>query len=126
MKALHDVGLRAAIQQGVECTDPGLNNTIQSQNPTAGTQVDQGTFVNIVVLKFRPSRPELREPTADMTEVAPLRVIVLSGGRSSEHEISIGSGESVSAALDPAEVRRRRRHDQPRGRLAARGAGGGG
>ena len=36
-----------------------------------------------------------------MTEVAPLRVIVLSGGRSSEHEISIGSGESVSAALDP-------------------------
>ena len=37
-----------------------------------------------------------------MTEVAPLRVIVLSGGRSSEHEISIGSGESVSAALDPA------------------------
>ena len=37
-----------------------------------------------------------------MTEVAPLRVIVLSGGRSSEHEISIGSGESVSEALDPA------------------------
>jgi len=36
-----------------------------------------------------------------MTEVVPLRVIVLSGGRSSEHEISIGSGESVSAALDP-------------------------
>ncbi|MGH3141301.1 MAG: D-alanine--D-alanine ligase A, partial [Gaiellales bacterium] len=28
-------------------------------------------------------------------------MIVLSGGRSSEHEISIGSGESVSAALDP-------------------------
>jgi D-alanine-D-alanine ligase len=37
-----------------------------------------------------------------MTEVAPLRVIVLAGGRSSEHEISIASGESVMAALDPA------------------------
>ena len=57
VKALHDVGLKAAITQGVECTDPGLNNTIQSQNPTAGTQVDQGTFVNIVVLKFRPADP---------------------------------------------------------------------
>jgi len=37
-----------------------------------------------------------------VSEVAPLRVIVLQGGRSSEHEISIASGESVSAALDPA------------------------
>ena len=62
VKALHDVGLKAAITQGVECTDPGLNNTIQSQNPTAGTQVDQGTFVNIVVLKFRPADPSCVSP----------------------------------------------------------------
>ena len=62
VKALHDVGLKAAITQGVECTDPGLNNTIQSQNPTPGTQVDQGTFVNIVVLKFRPTDPSCVSP----------------------------------------------------------------
>ena len=62
VKALHDVGLKAAITQGVECTDPGLNNTIQSQNPTPGTQVDQGTFVNIVVLKFRPADPSCVSP----------------------------------------------------------------
>ena len=62
VKALHDVGLKAAITQGVECTDPGLNNTIQSQNPAPGTQVDQGTFVNIVVLKFRPTDPSCVSP----------------------------------------------------------------
>jgi D-alanine-D-alanine ligase len=36
-----------------------------------------------------------------MTELAPLRVLVLAGGRSSEHDISVASGASVSAALDP-------------------------
>ena len=36
-----------------------------------------------------------------MSEVVKLRVAVLSGGRSSEHEISIASGASVAAALDP-------------------------
>ena len=36
-----------------------------------------------------------------MSEVARLRVIVLSGGRSSEHDISVASGESVTSALDP-------------------------
>ena len=101
VKALHDVGLKAAITQGVECTDPGLNNTIQSQNPTAGHPGRPGHLRQHRRPQVPARRPELREPAADMTEVAPLRVIVLSGGRSSEHEISIGSGESVSAALDP-------------------------
>ena len=36
-----------------------------------------------------------------MSEVDRLRVAVLTGGRSSEHEISIASGASVAAALDP-------------------------
>ena len=31
-----------------------------------------------------------------------LRVAVLAGGRSSEHEISLASARSVAAALDPA------------------------
>ena len=61
-KALHDVGLKAAITQSVECTDPGLNNTVQSQDPAPGTPVDQGAFVNIVVLKFRPTDPSCVSP----------------------------------------------------------------
>jgi D-alanine-D-alanine ligase len=36
-----------------------------------------------------------------VTEVVRLRIAVLSGGRSSEHEISLASGLSVAAALDP-------------------------
>jgi D-alanine-D-alanine ligase len=36
-----------------------------------------------------------------VSEVVRLRVAVLSGGRSSEHEVSIASGQSVAAALDP-------------------------
>ncbi len=36
-----------------------------------------------------------------MSEVVRLRVAVLSGGRSSEHEVSLASGASVAAALDP-------------------------
>jgi beta-lactam-binding protein with PASTA domain len=62
VKALHDVGLKAAIQQAVECTDPGLNNTVKSQDPAPGSQVDQDSFVNIVVLKFRPSDPSCVSP----------------------------------------------------------------
>ncbi len=62
VKALHDVGLKGAIQQAVECTDPALNNTVQSQDPAAGTQVDQGSFVTIVVLKFRPADPSCVSP----------------------------------------------------------------
>jgi beta-lactam-binding protein with PASTA domain len=46
----------------VECTDPSLNNTVKSQDPAPGSQVDQGSFVNIVVLKFRPSDPSCVSP----------------------------------------------------------------
>ena len=62
VKALHDVGLKGGDQQAVECTDPALNNTVQSQDPAAGTQVDQGSFVTIVVLKFRPADPSCVSP----------------------------------------------------------------
>jgi serine/threonine-protein kinase len=62
VQALHDVGLKATIQQAVECTDPAQNNIVQSQDPPPGTQVDQGTFVQIVVLKFRPSDPSCVSP----------------------------------------------------------------
>ncbi len=59
---LHDAGLKAAITQQVECTDPGLNNTVQSQDPAPGAQVDQGSSVTIVVLKYRPDDPSCVSP----------------------------------------------------------------
>ena len=62
VQALHDVGLKAVIQQQVECTDPTKNNIVSAQDPAAGAQVDQGTFVQITVLKFRPSDPSCVSP----------------------------------------------------------------
>jgi beta-lactam-binding protein with PASTA domain len=62
MHTLHDAGLKTSIQQTVECTDPGLNNTVQSQDPAPGTPVDQGATVTIVVIKFRPSDPSCVSP----------------------------------------------------------------
>jgi D-alanine-D-alanine ligase len=61
---------------------------------------------------------------------AKLRVAVLMGGRSSEHEISLGSGRSVLEALDPEryeaaalEIDREGRWQLPRGRREALEAG---
>jgi eukaryotic-like serine/threonine-protein kinase len=62
VQALHDVGLKAAIQQQVECLDPTQNNIVSAQDPAAGAQVDQDTFVKITVLKFRPSDPSCVSP----------------------------------------------------------------
>ncbi|HSD03523.1 MAG TPA: Stk1 family PASTA domain-containing Ser/Thr kinase [Gaiellales bacterium] len=62
IKALHDAGLKATITQQVECTDPTQNNIVSAQDPAAGAQVPQGTFVKITVLKFRPSDPSCVSP----------------------------------------------------------------
>jgi eukaryotic-like serine/threonine-protein kinase len=62
VKALHAVGLKATIVQAVECTDPTQNNVVSAQDPPPGTQVDQGAFVKITVLKFRPSDPSCVSP----------------------------------------------------------------
>ena len=60
--SLHDVGLKATIQQAVECLDSTLNNRVKSQDPGAGSQVAQGSSVIIVVIKFRPSDPSCVSP----------------------------------------------------------------
>jgi eukaryotic-like serine/threonine-protein kinase len=59
---LHDAGLKVAITQQVECTDPSQDNKVASQDPAAGSPVDQGSTVTIVVLKFRPSDPSCVSP----------------------------------------------------------------
>ncbi len=49
-----------------------------------------------------------------------LRVALLAGGRSSEHEISLASARSVLAALDPERYEVVERRDRPRRTLGAR------
>jgi eukaryotic-like serine/threonine-protein kinase len=60
--ALQAAGLKANIQQQVECTDPAQNNIVSAQDPAAGAQVPQGTFVKITVLKFKPNDPSCVSP----------------------------------------------------------------
>ena len=62
MHMLHDAGLKTAITQQVECTDPAQNNIVQSQDPAAGAQVPEGSTVTIVVLKFKPTDPSCVSP----------------------------------------------------------------
>ena len=70
------------------------------------------------------AEPSRRRPTT--THHRPrreprLRVAVLAGGRSSEHEISLASARSVLEALDPDALRDDDGRDRPRRPLGARG-----
>jgi serine/threonine-protein kinase len=60
--ALQAVGLRAKIQPIVECTDPSLDKTVKSQDPAAGAQAPEGSFVTLVVYKFKPTDPSCVSP----------------------------------------------------------------
>ena len=65
----------------------------------------------ITVAQVQAERPELRRTAGiDVSEVVRLRVAVLSGGRSSEHEISLASGASGGGGPRPGPLRRGRRH----------------
>ena len=84
-----------------------------SQDPVGNSQQDPNTVVTLFVGKYV-APPVDTTTAADTTPtdddndsasspVTPrLRVAVLAGGRSSEHEISLASARSVVEALDPA------------------------
>ena len=82
--------------------DPAQDKVVQSQSPAGGT-APAGSTITIVVGQYKPNDPSCQPaPAVDVSEPRRLRVAVLSGGRSSEHEISLQSGRSVADALDPA------------------------
>jgi eukaryotic-like serine/threonine-protein kinase len=60
--ALQAVGLKAKIQPTVECFDASLDKTVKEQNPAAGAQVPEGSFVTLVIYKFKPSDPSCVSP----------------------------------------------------------------
>ena len=90
------------VRQERTVTRPGSGRRRDRAAPGRGHQVDEGREVVIVigVLRSRRRRPlEL-----------PVRVAVLAGGRSSEHDVSLSSAESVRAGLaegghEPLDVR---------------------
>ena len=104
-----------------ETDDEALDGLVMSQDPPGGSQADPRSIVTIVIGEFVPP-PEVTPPPPPPTDTTTdthrhndrhddrhdahpvsrrVRLAVLAGGRSSEHEISLASAASVVAALDP-------------------------
>ena len=96
---LKDAGLSVRIVKRTT-SDPNEDGQVLEQSPAAGTRLRRGEFVTVFVGKFS-EPPTTTTPTT--TSARPLmRVAVLSGGRSSEHQISLNSGASVAEGLRAA------------------------
>ncbi len=107
IKGLSEANARAAIEaNGFRPGRQQVNTCDQTQDgyrhrPVAQRQRAAPAGDDRVLQRGRlqPQR-QLHRPADDMSEPR-LRVAVLYGGRSSEHQISVESGRSVAAALDP-------------------------
>ena len=97
-----------------ETDDEALDGLVMSQDPAGGTQADPDSVVTMTVGEFvpppdvtpappatAPGRLRRRRDAAADSVNRRIRLAVLAGGRSSEHEISLASAASVAAALDP-------------------------
>jgi hypothetical protein len=73
--------------QNVACGDPNQDNIVQDQDPAGGSDA--------------PPAARSTSPFVSSEPMARVRVAVIMGGRSSEHDISVASARSVVDALDP-------------------------
>ena len=87
---------RSTVQRQ-DVTDPGLDGIVLSQSPTPNSKAKQGSTVTIVVGQLHGDRAA----AAGDAVSGRVRVAVLLGGRSSEHDVSLASARSVIDALDP-------------------------
>ena len=81
-------------EQQVDVTDEGQDGTVVQQDPSGG-KAKPGAKVTIGVGSFTPP-PETNPATRRRHAV---RIAVLAGGRSSEHDVSLASGASVREGL---------------------------
>ena len=88
--------------------DPTEDGIVLVQSPGAGIDAAPGDTITLTAGRFV-APPTTDTTTTDTTTTpdraapaAVIRVAVLMGGRSSEHDISVASARSVIAALDPA------------------------
>ena len=79
--------------QEQETEVPPRSAASTDQFPPPGSKVEPGAEVTVVVGK-RAERPTADD--ADDPQAGTVRVAVLCGGRSSEHEVSLRSGDSVA------------------------------
>ena len=103
-QALKDAGFEVRVrEETVDTIDQ--DGTVISQDPADGEERPKGSRVTIVVGKFEP--PLNPEPTATPERDADagadaVRVAVVCGGRSSEHDVSLNSGASVREGVAAA------------------------
>ncbi len=79
--------------------DPTQDQIVQQQSPASGEKRTRGATVNLILGCY--TAPVDTTPTPPPASGTPraVRVAVLRGGRSSEHEVSLQSGEAVAAGL---------------------------
>ena len=111
--------------------DESLDGLVMSQDPAGNTQADPKSVVTLTVGTYVPPpdvtpRRRRHDTTTDRRTThddhpvsGRVRLAVLAGGRSSEHEISLASARSVAAALDPARYDVTDDRDRPRRPLGA-------
>ena len=105
----HGPGLNVDIVEQ-EVTDSSDDGRVLDQAPAAGTRLRAGDKVTIFVGVFTEPETTTTDSTTTTTLPTPddqppearMRVAVICGGRSSEHEISLRSGASVAAGLREA------------------------
>ncbi len=99
---LRALGLQPDVQEQSTDIEP-QNGRVIDQNPGGGSSVKEGTRVVVVVGVFQGTGAT----GSGGVPAALMRVAVLIGGRSSEHEVSLRSGEAVAAGLRPGGPRSR-------------------
>ena len=97
-------------QQSKDVPTPDGDGVVLEQSPTGGKKAKKGSKVTIVVGKFNPEPQSGRRDDHGRHDHGrhdehgddPVRVAVLAGGRSSEHEVSLESAASVREGLTAA------------------------
>ena len=107
--ALRDAGLAPTVRERAT-EDEAEDGTVLEQRPGAGLNVDAGDSVIIFVGAFEAAEEET--PAGGGAAGLPaaghaVRVAVLAGGRSSEHDVSLDSAEAVRAGLHGGRPRAR-------------------
>ncbi len=102
---LTDAGFKVTVTKQ-ETDVETFDGVVISQDPPGNTQQDPNTVITLFVGTYIPPETTPADTTttddADADAMSPrIRVAVLAGGRSSEHEISLASARSVVDALDP-------------------------
>ena len=95
VEALRAEGLKPTVNEA-ETEVPSQVGRVTDQFPPPGSEVKPGSAVTVVVGK------QASGPRRTGSRRRRMRVAVLSGGRSSEHDVSLRSGEAVARGLEEA------------------------